>query len=97
MRIIKKTYNVSQQNLIDSLAKNAGILRSTAEILYGRGYDTAEKALEFMSPEKWERYSPFTLSGMSEAVERIKEAKENGETVVVYGDYDVDGICATTV
>lgn len=97
MRIIKKTYNVSQQNLIDSLAKNAGILRSTAEILYGRGYDTAEKALEFMSPEKWEKYSPFTLSGMSEAVERIKEAKENGETVVVYGDYDVDGICATTV
>ncbi len=97
MRIIKKSYDIREKNLINTLAEKTGVLQSTAEILYGRGYDTEQKILEFLSPHKWERLSPFTLSGMKEAVERITLAKDNGETVVIYGDYDVDGICATTL
>lgn len=97
MRIIKKTYDDAQKNLIKQLADKVGILYSTAEILYGRGFDTVEKIIDFLSPENWEPISPFTMSGMSEAVDRIIRAKDNGETVVIYGDYDVDGICATTV
>ncbi|MBQ3234577.1 MAG: single-stranded-DNA-specific exonuclease RecJ, partial [Clostridia bacterium] len=89
MKILRKTYDIREQNLIKELATKVGILNSTAEILYGRGYDTEEKIVEFLSPEKWERLSPFTLSGMREAVNRITEARDNGETVVVYGDYDV--------
>ncbi len=97
MRIIKKTYDNAQKNLIKELADKVGILYSTAEILYGRGFDTVEKIKDFLSPEIWEPISPFTMSGMSEAVDRIIQAKDNCETVVIYGDYDVDGICATTV
>jgi len=97
MRIIRKTYDNAQKNLIKELSDCVGILYSTAEILYGRGFDTREKILDFLSPENWVPISPFTMSGMEDAVNRIKLAKENGETVVVYGDYDVDGICATTV
>ncbi len=97
MRIIKKTYDDAQKNLIKQLADKVGILYSTAEILYGRGFDTQEKILEFLSPEIWNPISPFTMNGMGEAVDRITRAKQNGETVVIYGDYDVDGICATTV
>lgn len=97
MKIVRKTHDLREQNLIQDLAQSVGVLNSTAEILYGRGYNTKEKIIEFLSPEKWDRISPFTLSGMADAVERITTARDNGETVVVYGDYDVDGICATTV
>ena len=97
MRIIKKSYDLREKNLIKSLAEKAGVLQSTAEILYGRGFDTEQKITEFLSPNKWQKFSPFTLSGMAQAVERITYARDNGETVVIYGDYDVDGICATTI
>ncbi len=97
MKIIKKTYDKIQKNCIKDLALGAGISEFTAEILYGRGYDTAEKISAFLNPQSQSLLSPYTLSGMEEAVNRIISAKDNGETVVVYGDYDADGICATTV
>lgn len=97
MKIVKKTYDEYQKNCIKALALSAGISEFTAEILYGRGYDTVDKISEFLYPQHQTLYSPYTLSGMNEAVTRIINAKENGETVVVYGDYDADGICATTL
>lgn len=97
MKIIKKTYDKIQKNYIKDLALSAEISEFTAEILYGRGYDTVDKILEFLYPQNQSLLSPYTLSGMEEAVSRIISAKDNGETVVVYGDYDADGICATTV
>ncbi len=97
MKIIKKTYDEFQKNYIKDLASSVKITEFTAEILYGRGYDTVEKINEFLYPQSVSLYSPFTLSGMSEAVDRIIKAKENDETVVIYGDYDADGICATTL
>ena len=97
MKIIKKTYDKNQKNYIKDLALSAEISEFTAEILYGRGYDTTDKILQFLHPQNQSLLSPYTLSGMEEAVDRIILAKDNGETVVIYGDYDADGICATTV
>lgn len=97
MKIIKKTYDKTQKNHIKDLALGAGISEFTAEILYGRGYDTADKINSFLNPQNQSLLSPYMLSGMDEAVSRIISAKDNGETVVVYGDYDADGICATSV
>ena len=97
MKIIKKTYDEHQKNCIKDLALSTGISEFTAEILYGRGYDTAEKIEGFLSPQSQTLYSPYTLSGMDDAVSRIIKSKDNGETVVIYGDYDADGICATTL
>lgn len=97
MRIIKKTYDYDTENYIKDLACNLGISNLTAKILYGRGLDTVKKIAEFLSPSKQSEFSPFTLSGMEDAVRRICLAKDNNETVVVYGDYDADGVCATTL
>lgn len=97
MKIIKKTYDEFQKNCIKDLALSTGISEFTVEILYGRGYDTASKIEEFLSPNSQPLFSPYTLSGMDDAVDRIIKAKDNGETVVIYGDYDADGICATTL
>ncbi len=97
MKIFTKTLNAEQLNTIKTLAEGADVLPSTASVLYKRGIDTVEKANKFLRPSKQNFINPFLLSGVSEAVKRIESAKINNETVVVYGDYDVDGICATTV
>lgn len=97
MKIIKKDYNLEQLNIIKDLAVRSGILNLTAEILYSRGYDTEDKIRAFLNPGKHNFVSPFSLNGMSEATQRIISARDNGETVVVYGDYDADGISATTI
>ncbi len=97
MKIIKKTYDKFQKNCIKDLALSVGISEFTAQVLYGRGYTTADKINDFLYPDRQDLLSPFTLSGMTEAVDRILLAVKNNETVVVYGDYDADGICATSL
>jgi len=42
-------------------------------------------------------HDPYLLADMNKAVERIKNAKENGERVMIFGDYDVDGVTSTSV
>ena len=97
MKILQKQFNKEELNSIKNLSVACNLLEQTTAILYSRGYDTLEKVDRFLSAGKDNFISPFALSGVKEAVERINFAKENGETVVVYGDYDADGICATTV
>lgn len=82
---------------IKSLAKECGILFDTARLLFYRNIDSVEKAKRFLNPDKKNFISPFLLKGMSVAAERIKQAKENRERVLIFGDYDADGISATTV
>lgn len=64
-------------------------------VLALRGVTTVEDARRLIEGVGEELYEPLLMEGMSKAVERIDHAVENGETVAVYGDYDVDGITAT--
>lgn len=97
MKILEKKITNEQLNIAKELSKSLNILPLTAKILVERGIDTVEKAENFFNPEKAELTSPFLLNGIKDAVERITFARDNGETVVVYGDYDADGICASTI
>lgn len=74
----------------------AGVSPLAACVLCSRGYDTPAKALEFLSPTE-ELLDPFGLSGMAEAASRVRLAIERGEHIAVFGDYDVDGITATSL
>ena len=78
-------------------ARRFGLFPETVEILFNRGVRTEKDIEYFLNPGKHHFKDPYLLKGISEAVERIKAAKELGETVVVYGDYDADGISATTI
>ncbi|MGN0819506.1 MAG: single-stranded-DNA-specific exonuclease RecJ [Christensenellaceae bacterium] len=82
---------------IQELSQSTNLQFETCAILYSRGVDTPEKTDYFLHPSKSHFKDPFLLSGMTEAVERIKQAKNEGEVVAVYGDYDADGINATAV
>ena len=79
------------------IAKECDILFDTARLLLYRGIDTVNKAKRFLSAGKNGFIDPFLLSGMHEAVDRITLAKERDESILIFGDYDADGVSATTV
>ena len=65
-----------------------------AQVLANRGIDDPEA---FFSSDFEELHDPFLIYDMDRAVDRILQAVEKKEKIVVYGDYDVDGVCATSV
>lgn len=67
------------------------------KLLCARGVDTAEKIREFISPSREHFLSPFLMRGMKECVELLSRARSEGWNVAVFGDYDADGICASSV
>lgn len=67
------------------------------QILTARGLDSEQAIGDFLSPDYDKIASPESFLHLEEAVVRIKQAREGQERVVVYGDYDVDGITATAV
>ncbi|MDE6442377.1 MAG: single-stranded-DNA-specific exonuclease RecJ [Clostridia bacterium] len=91
------TFSEEQLNTVKQLAKQCGLLEDTVKILYGRGVDTAEKIEKFIHPSRANFISPFKMSGMDKAVELITRARDEEWAVVVYGDYDADGVCASTI
>lgn len=88
---------VADKNLISEIANSLGVSKRFSELLISRGLNTVENARKFLNPNIKDLFDPYLFGGMSSAINRIKQAKENGETVIVYGDYDVDGISAVTV
>ena len=67
------------------------------EILKKRGLDTDEKRDAFLNPSYDARHDPFLLPDMQKAVERLVLANEKKEHIAIYGDYDIDGLTATTI
>ena len=66
-------------------------------LLWQRNIRTAEALDAFLSTDLQYLHDPFLFHDMAKAVERIHEAILNGERILIYGDYDADGITSTTV
>ncbi len=90
-------FSAEQLNKIALLAEETDFTEGIVRILYARGIDTAEKIRRFMRPSAKNFLSPFLMKGMREAVELITQARDEGRTVAVFGDYDADGVCASTI
>ena len=97
MIVYKNDYSSEQLNIISALSERFSISFKLAKIIFSRGIDSEEKAQKYLNPGKHNFIDPFLLKGMREAVERLTDARDFGERVLVFGDYDADGICATTV
>ncbi len=95
--IFNQNFTDEQLNIINRNALNANVLNETSALLYSRGLTDSDKIKKFLNPGKKNFLSPFLLSGMQDAVDRIEQAKFNDELILVYGDYDADGISATAV
>lgn len=79
------------------LAARTGISEITAQLLINRKIKTPDEAKSFLAPNLNDLHDPWLLPDAKKAAERIHQAVENGERIVVYGDYDVDGITATAL
>ena len=84
---------VSDQ-LVGALAKEINVSKPLAALLAQRGIFSFEDAKHFFRPNLEDLHDPFLMKGMTEAVNRLCEAVFNGEKILVYGDYDVDGTTA---
>ncbi len=74
-----------------------GLTSLMCKMLYTRGIDTKSKVNKFLHPDLTTMYDPFLLKGMTEATNCIKKHVEAKNQIVIYGDYDVDGVTSTTI
>jgi single-stranded-DNA-specific exonuclease len=82
---------------IENYAKQLNVPTIIAKILLNRGIDTYEKAKLFFRGKIKNLYDPFLLTDMQKAVDRIIKAIIHHEKILIYGDYDVDGITAVSM
>ncbi len=81
----------------EEAARAWGVSALVAQILHNRGIRDAAQAKAFLFPKLTDLYDPLTLPGAERAAERIARAVRDGEKIVVYGDYDVDGITGSAI
>ncbi len=74
-----------------------GVPPVVASALYHRGVTTPHRLEAFLALGPERLYNPFLLSGMERAVKRLERAREEGETVALFGDFDVDGVTGTAL
>lgn len=80
-----------------SLSREWGFPPLMVQLLYNRGIVENEEVKRFLYPSLKHLQDPFLMKGMDMAVQRINEAISRKERILIYGDYDVDGISATTL
>ncbi|HYL93388.1 MAG TPA: single-stranded-DNA-specific exonuclease RecJ [Alphaproteobacteria bacterium] len=90
-------YLTADATIQAALCKEAGLDPLTARLLALRGIKTGAEAANYLSPSLEQLHSPYLMRGMKEAVERICAAITNGELILIYGDYDVDGTTAVVI
>ncbi|NDP27205.1 MAG: single-stranded-DNA-specific exonuclease RecJ [Flavobacterium sp.] len=79
------------------LAETLNVEEVVATLLVQRGIETFEQARQFFRPTLGDLHNPYLMKDMDKAVERIELAIENGENILVFGDYDVDGTTAVSL
>lgn len=87
----------ADKDISSILAKALGISPIVAQLLANRNIIEPEEADKFLNCRLSNLHDPFGLKGMREAVTRIKAAISKGEKILVYGDYDVDGITSVAL
>jgi single-stranded-DNA-specific exonuclease len=93
----KKWLIKSTSKDIISLAQKSGVSTVVAKILINRGFDNEIDMKKFMRASTDDLYDPFLMKDMEKAIELIGLSMQNKEKIVVYGDYDADGVTSTVI
>ena len=83
--------------IVKNYAERLNVPPIISSILINRGIDTFEKAKRFFKGKVENLYDPFLMKDMQKAVDRVLIALKNKEKILIYGDYDVDGITAVSL
>ena len=96
---MKFRWNIAAQEplLAGEIARKLGIPVLLAQCLLNRGHSVPDRITHFLEPRLKHLSDPFLLPDMSLAVERLFQAREKKEQVVIFGDYDVDGVTSTAL
>ena len=89
-------YNVDKEE-VEKIAKKYNINKLLATILSNRGIVNPQDIEIFLKPTRYNFHDPFLMPDMEIAVDRIIKAIQNKQQIIIYGDYDADGITSTTV
>lgn len=87
----------SNKEKITQLVETINVTPLVASLLVNRGLENPDEARAFLFNEKQEFHDPFLLNDMDHAVTRIKQAASKNEAILIFGDYDADGVTSTTV
>lgn len=86
-----------QDEVVSQLASELTISPVLTKLLLQRGINSFEQAARFFRPNLSQLHDPFLMMDMEKAVDRLQQALELGEKILVYGDYDVDGTTSVTL
>lgn len=89
--------SLQQPSTVEKLVRNLGVSKLTAQCLVNRALTDVEEARRFLRPRLKDLSHPLEVPNMEAAVDRLFQAREAGESVVIFGDYDVDGVTSTAL
>ena len=81
----------------ETFSRRLGVHPVVATLMRQRGIDGSEAADRFLQPRLVDLHDPLLLPGAQRAAQRLDKATRNGESIVIYGDYDVDGVTASAI
>lgn len=85
----------ANEEMVEVLARKLNVSPPIARILFRQGYRLPAEAEAFLNPQLRSLGDPFLLTGMAQAVARLRQAMARQEQILVFGDYDVDGVTST--
>ena len=96
---MKYICNLENNNneFIRTMSQMHNLDQRLVNLLYSRGVDTQEKLSKFLSPNLTDLYDPFMFEDMQEAVDLIEKHISKDSKILIFGDYDVDGISASAI
>jgi len=99
LKIMQKNWKIKKPNLTlqRKISQALEISSLCAQILINRGVSDSKEASQFLDSDLKDLHNPFLFKGMRKAVRRIKKAISDGEKIMVWGDYDIDGITSVAL
>jgi len=91
LETVWKYADLPEPEKVKALCESLGVKEDVAQLLINRGISDFDEAKSFFRPSFEDLHDPFLMKGMDKAVSRLEEALGNGEKMLIYGDYDVDG------
>ena len=85
------------QKQVEAIEKEFNLPHPIARVMALRGITNREATSPFFKPSKDDMHSPFKLKGMETAVNRIIQQQKNEKKILIFGDYDVDGVSSTSL
>ena len=85
------------KEVVNKLVTELDLSTIIAKVLVNRGYDNPKQVQEFLDCRLSKMHDPYLFNGMEKVVNRILSAIETGEQIIIYGDYDVDGITSSSL